>query len=262
MQTLDRKTGIFTHYYYDSLHPEKLSRPPLVYYKGESIDHIAFITEDPKGGIVIGTHVQGINYYDPTTQKVTHYGYLVDKNAQNYIATDTSTGLTTTSLWRSFTSKDGLIWIITLNEGVVYTINPYQIYLPYYTLNERKPDVNSLYCEPNGFTLWIGTDEGLVRKDLRTGKQTVIKHNIANANSLSNDTVVSVKADSEGKLWIGTANGLCKYDPVTNNFRNYHNEKNTNSLSSNSINYLFFDHENFAQECRKGKSGLLLVCNR
>ena len=244
LHTLDRKTGVFTHHYYDPLHPDKLSRPPQIFEDGEAVDHIAFITEDPKGGILIGTHAQGINYYTPSTGKVIHYGYLIDKDL-NLISADTATGLSGSRLWRAFTSKEGLIWITSLgSESAVYTINPFQTYLPFYTLNERKPDINSLYCEPNNTILWIGTGEGLFRKNLKTGEQKIIKHNPSNANSLCNDTVTSVKVDNDGKLWIGTYHGLCGYDPVSNKFSNYyHDNKNPNSLSSNNIAYLFFDSE-------------------
>ena len=76
LHTLDRNTGIFTHYYYDKSHPEKLSRPPQIFENGEAMDFISFITEDSYGSLLIGTLLQGINYYNPKEKKVTHHGYL------------------------------------------------------------------------------------------------------------------------------------------------------------------------------------------
>jgi hypothetical protein len=51
LQTLDRKTGIFTHYYYDSTHPQNLSRGPLYTTTAVNYDHITFIHEDNRGKI-------------------------------------------------------------------------------------------------------------------------------------------------------------------------------------------------------------------
>jgi len=243
LQILNRQTGDFTHFYYDSLHPEKLSRPAPVYLEGQSADIISFITEDKNGGILIGTHHQGINYYDPATGKVTHYGHLLSSDGSQFVAADTLTGLKGSQLWRSFISKEGIIWIISLG-GHVFTINPDQITIPSYTLNKSKPDVNTLYCEPGNNTLWIGTDQGLFKRNLQTGEQIIINKNSFKKQNLPSDSIVSIKADNNGWLWLATGNGLCKYDPVNNKFINYsHDDKNPNSLSSNNLTYLFFDAE-------------------
>ncbi|MEJ0105172.1 MAG: two-component regulator propeller domain-containing protein [Bacteroidota bacterium] len=243
LQVLDRDKGTFTHYYYDPAHPEKLSRPPQIIYEGIPSDHISVITEDAAGGVLIGAYSQGINYYNPREKKVTHYGYLISDGYEKIIAADTATGLTDSRIFRSFNSSDGLIWLITLS-GNVFTIKPPQTFIPSYTLNATLPDVNTIYAEPGGNNLWIGTDKGLFKQDLKTGVQKIWRHDPLNENSLCNDTISSVKADGDGKLWIATANGLCRFDPVSNTFRTIrHDEKNPQSLSSNNLNYLYIDHE-------------------
>ncbi|MBC8047264.1 MAG: hypothetical protein H7Y00_10740 [Fimbriimonadaceae bacterium] len=58
--------------------------------------------------------------------------------------------------------------------------------------------------------------------------------NITTQNGLSNNTVTCLFQDKKGFLWIGTANGLNKFDG--NQFQIfYHEEGNKNSLSGNSI---------------------------
>ena len=69
---MDRSKGTFTHYYYNAAYPEKLSRPPQYIEGGVPQDHIAFITEDATGGILIGTYIQGINYYNPISREKFH----------------------------------------------------------------------------------------------------------------------------------------------------------------------------------------------
>ncbi len=63
-------------------------------------------------------------------------------------------------------------------------------------------------------------------------------------NGLSQNTVNVVLQDSKGYLWIGTNNGLNKYDGVK--FHNYFSQINdTTSLSSNNINHIFEDSEKY-----------------
>ena len=240
VQILNRKTGDFTTVYFDPLDPENSNKEKKPIINTDSLgDVVSFITEDAKGNMLFGMHRLGMVYYNQLTRTITHYGNGYDKLAGGIIPKDTTTGLNSGSLWRAFTSKEGVIWITTLS-GNVYTINPHQIILPSYTLNNSKPDVNSLYCEPNGNILWLGTDGGLYRRNLKTGDQQIFKHNNARLNSLCNDTIASVKPDGNGNLWLGTANGLSKFNMASNTFINYYHT-NTNSLSSNAILYLFFD---------------------
>ncbi len=60
-------------------------------------------------------------------------------------------------------------------------------------------------------------------------------------DGLSNNIVFSVLQDRQGFIWIGTKNGLSKYDG--NKFTVYtHDPDNPNSLSGNYVRYLFEDH--------------------
>ena len=243
LQTLDRHTGIFTHYFNDKAHPETLSRPPQIFQEGQTSDFISFITEDSYGSLLIGTYLQGVNYYNPNKKKVTHHGYLFNSNKGRTISADTLTGLTDDGLWQSFTSKDGIIWIATYN-GNIFNIKPDQTRIPYYTINASLPDINTLYREPNGTVLWIGTDRGLFKQNLKDLTQKVWTHDALNEHGLSNDTISSMKVDDEGKFWLATHNGLCRFDPIANTFQTWrHDEDNPESISSNDLNYLYIDHD-------------------
>jgi ligand-binding sensor domain-containing protein len=56
---------------------------------------------------------------------------------------------------------------------------------------------------------------------------------------LSNSNVTSILQDSRGFLWVGTADGLNRYDGY--NFRVYRNSQDTSSLLLNSISCIFED---------------------
>jgi ligand-binding sensor domain-containing protein/signal transduction histidine kinase len=238
LQIMDRSRGTFTHYYYDSTHPEKLSRPPL--YHGNAVDHITFIKEDIAGTIWIGTFEGGINRYDPNTKKLTHYG-IAGTGGRPLVAQDSAAGVNDYWPWAAFTSKDGLFWITTLS-GNLYNVNPLKTEIPYHNLNAAA---NSFYKEPGKNILWIATDKGLMRIDRTRGIKKIWRHEpLNNANSLCNDTINVLRVDDEGKFWLATNNGLSKFDPVTNRFINYrHNEKDSNSLNGNRVYNVFIDHD-------------------
>jgi signal transduction histidine kinase/ligand-binding sensor domain-containing protein len=240
LHTMDRKTGTFTHFYYDSTNPGKLSRPVL--YRAGPFDHITFITEDVTGAIWIGTLLEGINRFDPVTKQVTHHGiYMQDERVVSF--KDTLTGLKHTPVWNAMISKDGLLWICTINTiGTIYNINAPKSSIPFYEVNNGS-DANTFYYEKKENILWIGTDKGLLRKNLTNQGQKVWLHDPLNKNSLANDTISAMRADSQGNLWITTNDGLCKFDRL-NTFTTFrHIEGDSKSISSNALLNLFIDKQ-------------------
>ena len=240
LHTLNRATGVFTHYYYDSTHPEKLSRPPVA-YGANFIDNITFLQEDANGFIWIGSFYNGINQYNPDTKKIIHHGNIFKQN--KYLPADTLPGFKDLLPWQPYSSKDGLLWICTLDGGI-YTVNttPKPV-IPYVVLN--APGANTFYEDKNG-SLWISTDNGLIRKDTTTGKEKKFLHEPGNKQSLSDNHVNAMLADGDGKLWLGTyGGGLDKFDPLSETFTHYtHDDTKKGSLSSNLSPNLYFDHDN------------------
>jgi signal transduction histidine kinase/ligand-binding sensor domain-containing protein/DNA-binding response OmpR family regulator len=70
--------------------------------------------------------------------------------------------------------------------------------------------------------LWIGTEGGGLNKfDLSTERCVQYKHDPANPNSLSSDNVWVILRNRAGILWIGTSEGLNKYNDVSGSFVYY-----------------------------------------
>jgi diguanylate cyclase (GGDEF)-like protein/PAS domain S-box-containing protein len=90
--------------------------------------------------------------------------------------------------------------------------------------------VTNILEDPDGF-MWFSTFEGLSRFDGYEFKN--YKHSNNNPNSLPNNFTKKLLLDSHGKLWIGTNNGLAKYNPETDDFTNYN--KDNSQLNSNDI---------------------------
>ncbi|PHR85532.1 MAG: hypothetical protein COA59_00825 [Colwellia sp.] len=82
--------------------------------------------------------------------------------------------------------------------------------------------------------IWFATEDGLNRFD---GKNFVTyRHNANNEHSIADNLIRKIFIDSEQTLWIGTQNGLSRYNPIFNNFDNYFSTPdNDNSLRDNII---------------------------
>ena len=227
LHTMDRVRGTFERHTYDPAHPEKLSRSHL--HRSEyRTDWIAFIREDTTGAIWIGTTESGINYYDPRTQKIMHYES----------GKDTAGAFTDRQAWWAYTSREGVVWISTVN-GNLYRIDPFQRTIPHYT---SPGAVIEAFLEEPG-VLWVGTVDGLYRKDLTAGKVTQYRHDPLNPVSLSHNYIQHILKDTKGKIWISTlGGGLNVFNKGNATFARYsHDPKNSSSLSNNWVHFIYED---------------------
>ena len=154
-------------------------------------------------------------------------------------AKDTLNGFTDFGVLRSIITNDGLLWM-TGFQGSIYTITYGRTIIPHVT---NKTSVNSFYLEPDGKTLWFGTDDGLAQKDLTTQKVKLWSHDPKNNNSLNNNAVVGIRADEQGKLWLAThQGGLDQFDPKTEKFTHYkHDTADKASIGMVGLHCLFFE---------------------
>jgi two-component system sensor histidine kinase ChiS len=106
----------------------------------------------------------------------------------------------------------------------------------------RTSSVHSLYVDSSGVR-WSGSiGGGLTRKDLRTGKTVVYKHDPSKPASLADNRVYSVCGDHTGTIWVGTRDGLDRFDPIHETFVHYrHDDKDPGSISDNWVWPIFED---------------------
>ena len=69
------------------------------------------------------------------------------------------------------------------------------------------------------------------------------RHNPQNPNSLSSNFTHRCCEDSVGNIWIGTFNGLNRYDPQSRKFIRYLKYENSKSLSQPSVWGLYCDKQ-------------------
>lgn len=146
--------------------------------------------------------------------------------------------------------RDGFLWIGTYGAGLFrYDGYELQAYKPGGPNSLSSPYVHVLYEDRDGI-IWIGTGGGgLDRYDKETNSFTHYRHDPQNPQSISDNTIApfrlqAIREDTEGKLWIGTQNGLNVLDKSTGTFKHYfHDPNNLNSLSHNYIGALLFDSQ-------------------
>lgn len=142
------------------------------------------------------------------------------------------------SLYRD---NDGNIWLGYTKNGISIYRGENRAWslshLETFHRHDIPDDVNAV-CEDREGNMWFGTDgHGLVRKNMRTGRETV--YNTGNS-VLGSDVVTDIHCDEEGRLWIGTFYGglSCIESGV---MRTYSYEEDGSGLAS--VNVWSVDHD-------------------
>ena len=92
-------------------------------------------------------------------------------------------------------------------------------------------------------SIWFGLYGGLshwIAPNKPQARWESFRHDGNQADSLGNDTVVSLTEDDAGRIWIGTANGLSVYDVKQRKMRTFRNDPaNAQSLGDNLIRTVY-----------------------
>ncbi|MCK8480412.1 hybrid sensor histidine kinase/response regulator transcription factor [Psychroserpens algicola] len=136
-----------------------------------------------------------------------------------------------------YTDSNGDVWIATLGGGTHRFIGDLELKDYRFQQFKNNPNdsnsistnVNYVVYKDHTNTYWIGTENGLNRMQFSSSnfnnpKFKWFKNEDKNPNSISNNTVLSIYEDSDNILWIGTLNGINKYNSETETFKNYNED--------------------------------------
>lgn len=135
-------------------------------------------------------------------------------------------------------SKTGQLFIGTRNRGLLKLDKNKR----FSTLIPNIEVVNLF--EDTKQNIWVNTKlEGIYIIE-RSGNVVQLKNDPHNPNSLNDNNTRSVCEDEFGNYWIGTSNGLCKYNSSQNKFTIFnHSEDTPYSLGGSSIICLMKDQQ-------------------
>ena len=204
-------------------------------------NEVNVIYEDKAGNLWFGAG--GLNRYDPATE--TFQRFIHDTENPNSLSDNNISSICE--------DHKGILWIGTLKGGLNklsfpqkskkqnstkidtnINDNEYNYFNPTFTHFKHDPNnplslshnrVNSILEDTNSM-LWIGTENGLNRIDLKADniQENGLSCNILNpvtSQQIRNKEITSLYQDSEGILWIGTPDGLIKYENLKGSFTLY-----------------------------------------
>ena len=155
---------------------------------------------------------------------------------------DRRDGLSNLSVSSVVQDQRGFIWFGTQNGLNRYDGRNIELFThdPY---NRNSLPHNKIQTmNVSGSYLLIGTYGGLSIFNPDSGEFRNFKKTPGDINSLSDNVIVSVIPDNNGKLWIGTLSGLNYLDPETGENRRFlHKENDSSSIADNVIRTLFLD---------------------
>ena len=206
--------------------------------------------EDSVGNIWIGFYGQGLDRFDPLTNKFVHYKH--DARDPNSLSDDFVSAILVDHL--------GLIWIATY--GGLDLLDAKTGTFKHFSHKENDSTslsnnkLRALYEDKAG-TLWVGagfpfdnnTEGGLNRFHRETGTFTRYMHDENNPHSLADNKVRAIYEDSKGNFWIGTrGDGLHTMDRKTGMITRFsYDPKHPDALSRPSIKHST-DHITFITE--------------
>lgn len=235
---------------------------------------ITALALDDAGRLWIGTPDNGIDMYDPDTDKFTHFANEVGPTAgisaitrdpkgrmwfalsegglvRYEPATNTFTPFNADPLNAVITSlaadKAGNLWLGTATATVIRW-NPDSNAAPQklqpISEDDREtdpPPILAMLVASTG-KVWVGTDgDGAFSLDPATGTFTPFRHDPNEAGTLSDDHISVIFEDANKTLWIGTPKGLNRMDAQGRVVRYQHDSADPLSLSFPWVKQIYQD---------------------
>ncbi len=234
---LNKKNKRFYHYYPDKNVPDGLNG---------SLNHCLW--QDTLKRIWIGTQ-QGVTI-------ITNPNPLPQKLKCLHIRKDGLSGMEHGEVNYLFTDKNDNLYLSTINDGLFILKNssdPKNLQFPLKLISYKyDPDdkfgINSkglnMVMQDNQNTIWIAASSGVHYFNSQDSKfELISKRNDINHSIIDNN--VNTFLDEKEYLWIGTENGLSRYNKKTKHYTHFrHNSNNTHSIGSDAVYAIYRDKQN------------------
>ncbi len=221
-------------------YPQSYTFKNITERDGLSENYVIDIFEDSWGFLWFVTP-DGVNHYDG-------YKFKIFRN-DPFDPNSISPGIIT----RISEDAAGNIWI-----GSTRGLNKYDRLTNSFKNYSTKDglsyhQITALYKDSEGL-IWVGmgdiigrTNEGgLAYFDSTANRFISLTNDSLDENSISDNHVNAITEDNDGHLWIGTSDGLNKFNKLSKSFdRYYYNQSSDQENNTSPINDLFFDNNNY-----------------
>jgi len=213
---IDCQKKTIRHFQSDPVNPASLSNPT-----------IQSIFEDRQSNLWIGTS-KGLNLFRKKDGTFRHY--LHDDKDPHSISSDQIKTITE--------DRHGRLWIGTDGGGLNLFDSARTTFSCY---KKGKTDgissnIITALCPADSDRLWVGTEDALDLLEIDAGAFISYKKTLIGQGSLNNNTILSLREDNNGILWVGTsAGGINKYDRNLFSFDCYRNTSDPYSLSADMV---------------------------
>lgn len=176
---------------------------------------ILSIFTDNTGTIWLG-YVNGFSSFNP-----------LDKSFRHYISGSKDIPYLGEVL--DFTqTHDGAVWAATQSSGLIridivsLEISVHENIFPS-ILSEKAAAITKVISSKSGL-IWIASREsGISKFDPSSGSVQIFQHDDSDNTSIASNRAYDIHEDIEGRIWIGTFEGLNLYDQQSNSFIKFNN---------------------------------------
>jgi ligand-binding sensor domain-containing protein/serine phosphatase RsbU (regulator of sigma subunit) len=215
----------------DSFENIVYNREPTGTQADQFLNAAISVVDDEEGNIWFSTALKGLTKFDRRKNIFTHFYIDSTVIANINVIMD---------IIKDKTREDKGLYLGTISAGLCYfdyttqkiiQINPDDKN----SADLRKNQIRKL-TQDNSGNIWIANDgSGLFKFDTEAEEFTSYKHVTLNPNSLSSNQVRTLYMDPQQEeiLWIGTREGLNRFDLKTNSFRVFKSDLNDVRALSN-----------------------------
>jgi len=195
LDRLDPRAGTFSHFRHDREDPYSLSN-----------NVISALHRGSDGDLWIGTWGGGIARFDREA------GHFVHFQADPF----DPHSLSSNWVHALHQDQDGWVWIGTTAglERLDRDLGRFVNYWP------AGGDVTAIR-EDADRNLWFATGSGVGKLDRASGQVTRYAPSIGSPGGVGRQQVQAIHQDGTGRIWLGTAGGLCQFDPLADAFTCY-----------------------------------------
>ena len=178
-------------------------------------DFIHSIYQDNEGIIWIGTGRNGLNRFDKKNKAFKRFNENPDDPTNNKF-------LSSREVISIVEDRNGFLWLGTTIGGTNKFDKKTETFQHFIHVHKDGTSISSnrvvcLFIDSKN-RLWVGTYNGGL--NLFDEKTNSFIH-FMEIDGLPDNTIQSVIEDEEGMLWLGTTNGISRFDPENRSFKNY-----------------------------------------